>query len=254
MRLYCFPHASAGVSGFARWTEQVGPDVRPVPVLLPGRDGRRREPRLTTRRDLMAELLRRHGAPEPDRPYALYGHSLGGLIAYTVALALERAGLPAPALVAVGACEPPDVPSALAARADAPEAELVATLRRLGAVPEGAPDGGIWRRAVLPVFRDDLRLAHTLRQSLAGPGRRPLRAPLLLVSGAGDPLAGPATMAGWGRFGAGPVVHRTLPGDHFFVRQPALPRLLGRACRVVRRLDTPPLRPTGGRTLVEDSR
>ncbi|MEV4867293.1 thioesterase II family protein [Streptomyces ossamyceticus] len=235
MRLYCFPHAGAGTSAFARWPEQFGPKVEAVPVLLPGRDARRRETRVTGRRALFADLLRHH-KPVPSIPYVLYGHSLGGMIAYSVARALEQAGRPAPALVVVGACPPPDARVRLVQAADLPDCQLMETLREAGAVPPDTPRGGVWQRSALKVIRDDLRLAQSLREAADGP----LSVPLLAVSGDLDPLAGREVMAGWRDWTTGPFVERTLPGDHFFLRGPALPRLLDRACRVVqRRTGTP---------------
>ncbi|GAA4688800.1 alpha/beta fold hydrolase [Streptomyces chumphonensis] len=228
--LYCVPHAGAGTSAFARWSASLGRGVEPRPVLLPGRDRRRREPRVTGARALFADLLR-HNGPPPQGPYVLYGHSLGGLVAYSVARALHRAGRPGPALVAVGACPPPDAAVALTDAADLPDEELLAVLTGLGAVPPEAPAGGIWRRSALGVLRDDLRLATALRAGADGP----LDVPLLAVSGDGDALAGPEVMAGWRRWTTGRYAERTVTGDHFFVRDAALPRLLGRACRVVLR-------------------
>ncbi|MEV5878592.1 thioesterase domain-containing protein [Streptomyces sp. NPDC052101] len=238
MQLHCFAHAGAGVSAFHGWPARLGTGVRPVPHLLPGRESRRREPRVRTREALLADLMGHFRAP--TGPYALYGHSLGALVAYTLTRALDEAGLPGPALLAVGACPPPDVLGALSAELHEAgrdsEERLVRALAAFGAVPEGAQPGGLWHRMVLPVLRDDLILADDLR----GAARTPLRSgppsvPVLAVAGSDDPLAPPRAMAGWERWTAGRVVTRTLPGDHFFVRAPGLPRLLGRACRVVRR-------------------
>ncbi|TJZ52116.1 thioesterase [Streptomyces piniterrae] len=236
VRLYCFAHAGAGVSAFRRWAHSTGPGVEPVPVLLPGREGRRREPRLTDREALVADLLERVRA-EDGRPFVMYGHSLGALVVHTLVRAMQETGRPLPALVAVGACPPPDEASELSDACESFDEELMDLLRTLGASPEGTVPDGYWRRAVLPVLRDDLRLAHALRAAARGAAAAhgPLPVPLLAVSGDRDPLAPRATVAGWRRWSAGPVVTRTVPGDHFFVRGTALPRLLGRACRVVQR-------------------
>ncbi|MEV7878249.1 thioesterase II family protein [Streptomyces microflavus] len=230
IRLYCFAHAGAGVSSFSRWTTAAAPGIDVVPVLLPGRDTRRREPRVTGRRALLADLLRTVGPP-PSGPYVLYGHSLGGLIVYTVTRALREAGLNPPALVVVGASPPPDVTGAVLRHARRPDEELVRALGELGAVPPGTARGGVWERTALPVLRDDLRLAGALKDS----ADRPLDTPLLVVSGRDDRLAPPELMAGWRKWTSGRVVERTVRGDHFFVRGPELPRLLRRACHVVRR-------------------
>ncbi|MGW3989895.1 thioesterase II family protein [Streptomyces sp. NPDC004830] len=239
--LHCFAHAGAGVSAFHGWQTRLGPGAVPAAHLLPGRDRRRREPRVTTRQELLADLLDDFRAP--NGPFVLYGHSLGAMVAYTLARALHEAGLPTPALLAVGACPPPDAPSELADACRRSPDGLLDLLDRLEVVPEGARPGGLWHRAVLPVLRDDLTLADSLRRAALMPVTGgPFAVPLLVVAGEADPLAPPGTMAGWERFSAGPVVRRTVAGgDHFFVRGPALPRLLGRACRVVGRTARAPL-------------
>ncbi|WP_256106162.1 thioesterase II family protein [Streptomyces sp. ODS05-4] len=246
VRLHCFAHAGAGISSFYGWPRDLGAGVRSVPHLLPGRESRRREPRITGRDALLADLLDRFtpaAAAEhtPDVPYVLYGHSLGGLVAYTLTRALHERGLPLPALLAVGACPPPSAPSDLSDACDTSDDELFKLLGDVGALPDNAQPGGFWHRAVMPVLRDDLTLAHVLRAAAREPlpgGAPPV--PLLVVTGAGDPLAPPGAVAGWRDFTTGPVVFRTVPGDHFFLREPPLPRLLGRACRVVARTSLAP--------------
>ncbi|MFC7896674.1 thioesterase II family protein [Streptomyces sp. NPDC057381] len=245
--LHCFAHAGAGVSVFHGWSARLGAGALPVPHLLPGREGRRRERRATDREALLADLL--DGFRSPAGPYLFYGHSLGALVAYTLARALHEAGLPTPELLAVGACPPPDAASVLSDACREPEQRLRELLDTLGTGPGDTVPGNLWQRKVLPVLRDDLALADALRGAARRPvAGGPFRVPVLAVAGADDPLAPTAVMAGWHRWTAGRVVTRTLPGDHFFVRGHPLPRLLGRACHVVRRLAArPALSTTGGR-------
>ncbi|MDX2680439.1 thioesterase II family protein [Streptomyces soliscabiei] len=235
VRLVCFAHAGAGTSAFRRWDTLLADAAVPEARQLPGREARRREPRVTTRQALLADL---HDlfSPGPPGPYVLYGHSLGGLIAYTLTRALHAAGLPLPALLAVGACPPPGDPGELISAAEAPDHELLRVLEKFEAVPEDTVPGDVWHRLVLPVLRDDLRLAADLRAAALDPATGgPVPLPLLAVGGSTDALVPPQTMRGWHAFTDGRFVHRTLPGGHFFVRDGDLPRLLGRACRIVGR-------------------
>ncbi|MER5845061.1 thioesterase domain-containing protein [Streptomyces prasinus] len=232
VRLYCFAHAGAGTSSFDGWAGRAGPDVEVVPLALPGRGSRADEPAVTGREALLADLMGHFTAVPRSQPFALYGHSLGAMIAYTVTRALHDAGLPGPALLAVGACPPPTTASPLSNAWAAPTAELVGLLTGMGAVPDRAAPGGFWYRTVLPVLRDDLALGHRLRVAAREPAPGGLPdVPLLAVSGERDPLALPDDMTGWCEWTTGPVTLRTVPGDHYFAGGPELPALLGRACR-----------------------
>ncbi|WP_406368705.1 thioesterase domain-containing protein [Streptomyces sp. NBC_00647] len=243
VRLYCFAHAGAGVSSFGRWQQLCGPGIDVVPLLLPGRGRRRREPRATDRDGLLGDLLGPLADAADQGPYALYGHSLGGMVAYTLTRALLDAGLPAPALLAVGACPAPHL---AAARTTGPGQTTDGDLLSLLGALDSAPDtpltgpGSVWHRTVLPVLRDDLELARALRAAAVDDGAGPLPVPVLAVGGRVDPVAGPAALDGWRQWTSGRLVRRTLPGDHFFVRGPELPRLIGRACRVAHRIAPAP--------------
>jgi surfactin synthase thioesterase subunit len=242
--LYCFAHAGAGVSGFAHWPAATGPGVVTVPVPLPGRGARRREPRATSREELLDALLGPLADQVADgRPYVLYGHSLGGIVAYTLARALVGRGLPAPACLAVGASPPPHTAPPRHGE-DLSDERLLRFVTGLGAAPGGAlaAPGSLWYRSVLPLLRDDLRLAAALRAAVDGP----LPVPVLAVGGQSDPVVGPAALDGWARWTTGRLLRRTVPGDHFFVRGSHAPRLIGRACRVVRRTRLVPGLISGG--------
>ncbi|QNS09237.1 thioesterase II family protein [Streptomyces xanthii] len=239
VRLYCFAHAGAGVSGFGRWPRRCGPGVEVVPVLLPGRDSRRHETRPTGRRALLDALFDDIAAAASDGPYVFYGHSLGGMVAHTLTRALLDAGLPGPRLLAVGACPAPHtVRPPAASDDDISDEQLLRFVGDVGSAPGGtlAEPDSVWHRAVLPVLRDDLRLARSLRAAaLDAPGRLPV--PVLAVGGSHDPVVTPQALDAWRQWTDGTFVRRTVPGDHFFVRGPELPRLVGRACRVVARID-----------------
>ncbi|MEU0575376.1 thioesterase II family protein [Dermacoccus nishinomiyaensis] len=233
--LHCLAHAGAGVASYRRWPTAVGPGIDVVALPLPGREGRRREPRVTDRAALLTDLLPGLVKAAHTGPYALYGHSLGALVAYTLTRALACAGAPAPLFLAVGACLPPHVATALVAAADQPDEQLLPLLGHLGSLPKGptaAAPGGLWHRTVLPVLRDDLRLARSLREAALDPvtGGH-VDVPVLVFAGRDDPLAAPASLGDWRQWATGPVEVRTVAGDHFFAGAPDLPRLVGQACR-----------------------
>ncbi|NEB82043.1 thioesterase, partial [Streptomyces sp. SID14478] len=83
--------------------------------------------------------------------------------------ALREAGLPAPALLVVGACPPPDAATGPADACRAPDEELLRLLGGFVSLPGGTEPGGLWHRVVMPVLRDDLLLADALRTDARRP-------------------------------------------------------------------------------------
>jgi len=233
LRLFCFHHAGAGVSSFARWQRVFGTSAEVVPLLLPGRGVRARERRITDPDELTAELDSMIG-PLLDRPFALYGHSLGGLVAYSFACALQRADRPLPELVAVGAVLPPHLRSPVLSAARLTDAALLQRLVAYGVLPPDAveedAETGIWRRRVLPALRDDLKLG----EALCVAGGAPLRTRLLAVAGHGDPIAPMPEVAEWCQYAPSGFELRTVPGGHFFVRDRRTPELLAEVVRGLR--------------------
>lgn len=215
-RLLCFPYAGTGGSAYARWQRGLadrGCAVEVVPVRLPGREGRAREPRFTQ----LGTLVRALDAELDhllDRPYLVYGHSMGALVGYALALRRQTRGATLPRALLLGAHRAPQLPAPHIAAADAPDAELTDELARFGGLPPLLLDHPEWLRALLPVVRDDLRVC----ADVASVRPDVVRVPLHLFAGEGDSLVRVAEMVAWRRFAGRGCEVRTIPGGHFFLR------------------------------------
>ena len=84
MRLFCFAHAGGGTSFYRPWRAALAPGVDAAPVLLPGRETRFRETPYRRMEELIPPLCAAL-APQLDRPYALFGHSMGAIVAFETA-------------------------------------------------------------------------------------------------------------------------------------------------------------------------
>ncbi|NUT52800.1 MAG: thioesterase, partial [Saccharothrix sp.] len=104
VRLFCLPHAGAGASAFRRWRDVFPPGVDVQPVQLPGREDRIGEPPATDAHALVEELASAL-AGAADRPFVLFGHSMGALLAAELARRL-----PPTLLVLSGRAAPVELP------------------------------------------------------------------------------------------------------------------------------------------------
>ncbi|WP_369206601.1 thioesterase II family protein [Streptomyces sp. PU-14G] len=213
-RLLCFPCAGQGASAYRPWQRLLAADVEVLPVQLPGREGRATEPAHTTMDGLMAELLPvlAELTKEAEAGYALFGHSLGALVAYEAARRLEAAGQP-PRGLTVAAQRPPHLPLDREPVHDLPRAAFMTTLGLYGQVPVELFDDPAAVALAAAALRADFTLVETYAPA-EGPR---LRCPVTALAGLADSSLPPRSMRAWQDLTDGRFTFRPVPGDHFFV-------------------------------------
>jgi acyl transferase domain-containing protein/surfactin synthase thioesterase subunit/acyl carrier protein len=89
VRLFCFPFAGGGSAVYRLWNDRIGPSIEVIAVEPPGRLARIDQ---TPVRDVHIFAVQAAKAMTPllDKPYAMFGHCLGGLTMYETACQLRR--------------------------------------------------------------------------------------------------------------------------------------------------------------------
>jgi medium-chain acyl-[acyl-carrier-protein] hydrolase len=205
LRLVCLPHAGGGAGLFRPWAAELPHWIELIAVRLPGREARIREPAAQDWPSLLA-TLREALAGTVQPPFALFGHSFGAMLGYE----LTQLGL-LPCQMVVAGCAAPGLPRPMLALADLPQDELLAGLRQYGAMPDEVIDSDVLN-LLLPTLRADLRLA----ESWPHRPPRPVKVPLLVLSGRSDPVAPVADCRRWQDFAQAGYRQAELAGDHFF--------------------------------------
>jgi pyochelin biosynthetic protein PchC len=209
-RMLCLPFAGGRADAYRRWGREFDGLAEVWGVDLPGRYSRAGEPMVvdvpTAVDDLAAEataLL--------DRPLILFGHSMGGWLAFEVALRLESAGR-AVALVVISGTRGVYDPRLQEMGGTLDDDLLVAKLRQWGGVQPVLLEEPEVLGALLPTLRADLLLGGQYH----GPAAR-LDAPVMALAGADDPTAPPPSAARWADCSLNWRGLTVVPGDHFFL-------------------------------------
>ncbi len=219
--LFCFHHAGGGAAGFRNWQRLLAPSIQVATVLLPGRESLFGEPPLTD----LAAAVERIGAEIAqcaDRPYGLFGHSFGAMLAFETARKLECGSGRAPSCLIVSGRRPLNLDSADeditdAARGAAStlgDEAFLALLRRMGGTPPEVLGNPELMALLLPAIRADFRLAegyHWQENSRVA-------CPILALGGRDDRFAAAGELTRWAGLTATGAATRLFDGGHFFVR------------------------------------
>lgn len=214
VRLFCFAHAGGGAAAFRPWQRRLAPSVDVRPVLLPGRETRLREKPYRRMAEVLGPLC--DGLlPLLDRPFALFGHSLGAAIAYETAREITARGWGEPLHLFVSARRAPHLPARLPPLHDLPEEEFLTAVARMG----GTPPEVLEHPGLLKAFATALRADFEMHETYVPLPGGLLACPVTALVGARDPQVGTDEMAGWRDTTRGAFALRVVEGDHFYLRE-----------------------------------
>ncbi|NEC91725.1 alpha/beta fold hydrolase [Streptomyces sp. SID12501] len=218
MKLFCIPHAGGSARAFQPLAAALDPRIDVVPFQPAGRDGRHREQPYESFDAAVDDITALIEKEADGSPYAIYGHSLGGLFGYEAARRLTARGHRPPLHLFVSATRPPQRRYGGGGR---PAIHTYPDLAFLGALAAtgGVPEEFLRESDAVAYFtariRGDYELYGQYRH--CGPAPR-LACPVTVVTGADDPVTSPHDVGLWADVTTGPVTHLELAGaGHFFL-------------------------------------
>ncbi|MCC9711169.1 alpha/beta fold hydrolase [Streptomyces sp. MNU76] len=211
VRLLCLPHAGGSASAYHPMALALAPAADVPAAQCMGRQDRYAEPPAESVRE-PAERIVEAVTGDDDRPLALFGHSMGAVVAHEAAAALEAAGR-VPVRLFVSGRRAPSVRRPGPALHLGSDAELLRAVRRLGGT-----DGQVFEdeelvRLVLPALRGDHKALETYEPR---PGDR-LTCPVTVLTGDADPVTPVADARAWSGHTDGPTELCVFPGGHFYL-------------------------------------
>jgi medium-chain acyl-[acyl-carrier-protein] hydrolase len=213
LRLFCFPYAGAGSSMFNRWFNGV-PNVELYLVHLPGRDRRIREP-LHDRLFPLVDYLTEGLLPYLDKPFAFFGHSMGGLLSFEVARQLRRLHAPQPMRLFISARRPPQKHDPHTHLYQLPGNEfLKATEDLYGALPEVIKQDPEMLKLFLTIMRADLTILGTYQYV----EESPLDCSISVYGGLQDKSVAPDELEDWRALTSSSFARTMFPGDHYYIQ------------------------------------
>lgn len=211
--LFLMPAAGTGPERYRSWQAAAPDGLEIVAVQPPGREERFGETSFTDVAPLADEIAERVSdlvAADPGRPFGIFGHSTGGLVAYEVTRRVARS--PGLRFLAVAACSPPDLVRTHLTRMT--EEELLLAMAEWTDTPHDVLTESGLITATLPCLRADLSVHVSCRRSRADSDV--LDVPIAALCGVEDRTTPQAECATWESWTKGDFVLHEFEGGHFF--------------------------------------
>lgn len=148
-----------------------------------------------------------------DKPYAIFGHSMGAMVAFDLARKLAENSAHKPVHLFLSGLASPWKRVIGKRIHDLPDRDLLCELKNLGGTPSDILENPEILRILLPVIRADFEAAYHWRVDKCCD----LRIPITVFGGIDDEEIPTEALADWASCTSGLVEINLHPGGHFFV-------------------------------------
>lgn len=212
MRLFCFPFGGGGASVFRNWADAMGDNIEVRALQLPGREARFRDAVENDLNKLIKDVVQAL-VPYQDKPFAIFGYSLGALLAFEVSRELRRRNMQMPVHLFVGALQAPQRGPGHPGIASLSDEEFINKCDHYY-----QPEGDAWnnlelRQLLLPVLKADIALC----ESYVYQDDTPLACPIDVFAGDEDRATPLEDTRYWTEQTTDKMNHRVFKGGHFFI-------------------------------------
>ena len=214
-QLVCLPQAGGNAWTYRQWAERLPSAIELLAVQYPGHGDRLgEEPHRDFER--LRSRIAEHLAPELDRPYALFGHSMGALLAFETGRTLQATEVGPPRHVFLSGYNAPGSPSAVDISTPVHEmndTQLLERIEALDCTPREILEDQEMRTLLLRMIRADSAVcdSHTLDH------RPPLVSPITVLGGTEDPRTSQFGLQAWHEFTSDHFEVRWFKGNHGFL-------------------------------------
>lgn len=222
LRLFCFPYAGGNSYIFRTWRDRLPKAIEICPIELPGRGFqlkfapyRQIEPLVKA----IATAIR----PYLNKPFAFFGHSMGGLVSFELARFIRRQYNLEPVHLCISGRRAPQVKDTEPPIHNLPQAEFIEELRQLNGTPEEVLNNNELMELLVELVRADFAVLENYSYT----PEAPLNCPISVFGGLQDREVQIEELDAWREQTVGSFSLKMLAGDHFFINssQTLLPEL-----------------------------
>ncbi|WP_413173053.1 thioesterase II family protein [Anabaena azotica] len=214
LRLFCLPYAGGSAIIFRTWPNDLPPTIEVCPIELPGRGRKMNLPPYTEMQPLVSEIAQ-NIIPYLDKPFAIFGHSMGGLVSFELARLLRSDYNLTPLHLFISARNAPQITPAKRPIYNLPDAEFWQEIRNFN----GTPDDVIENEEIIQLFLPILRADFTVLDTYNYTHQPPFDFPISVFGGLQDQEFTDYELEAWKEHTIAFFNLHKFEGNHFFIKE-----------------------------------
>jgi medium-chain acyl-[acyl-carrier-protein] hydrolase len=220
VRLFCFHHAGGNANAFQSWQQHMGEGIEVIAIELPGRALRYNEQLLSDVK-LVVDGIVHAMLPYLDKPYVIFAHSLGTMVASEVIKSMQQMNLPQPLHIVFSSCTPfyLNVSKLKLGVKNLSDNELIDFVANtFDGIPEQFLKDRTLLEPLVPILRADLML-----EEGAFENKEPFATDITTIYCTGDKAFSEEDVKLWAKMTSKSYHHYSLPGGHLAILDNPLP-------------------------------
>ncbi|EOW9528546.1 thioesterase II family protein [Bacillus cytotoxicus] len=214
VRIFCFPHAGGSASYFYRWMDYFPDWIDICPIQLPMRENRSSEEALESIHSCI-ERLTDDISSYVEIPFAIFGHSMGGLLGLEWAHYLQRKYNISATMLFISGTVPPHIFEKQKKISGLSDFLFLQEIIKYGGFPDEILEYQDIKSYVLPILRHDFSLIENSNFS----SRIKLSIPLSIYGGDNDAFVSLKDLDQWKEYSDDYIEVNQFTGGHFYLNE-----------------------------------
>lgn len=213
--LFCFPYAGGSARAiYSKWEDAIDRSIHIVPMELAGHGVRMMEPPYASISQAVTELFESIRPNIVKRPYALYGHSMGTVFAYEIALVAKEAELPPPVMMFLSGRLPNNILKNDTKICHLSDEDFISEILKIGGTSKEVFESTELRNIFIPILRNDYMLVdnYIVKEPIES-----IASDIVFFFSDEDKLVSKPEIFEWKKYITGDFNYYEFKGGHFFI-------------------------------------
>ncbi len=214
IKLFCLPYAGGSAMVYKKWENYIDKSIKVWVLELAGRGRRAKEPYYNSMLEAVEDIFSMVKTEIENCEFAIFGHSLGSILAYELAVKISESNLRQPKHIFYSGRYPPCILKPERNAHLLPEPEFTQRAMSLGGIPKNFIKYDVLLKKAMQTLRADYKILET-------EGYEPIinksNSNISVLYGEEDELAEPSDMIAWKEYTKKQCSFHVFEGGHFFL-------------------------------------